>query len=306
MSDDALITELIGAIYDGAMDSAGWERALALMVSLNGGGDGAIMEVRDSMLDPAGIYMTSNIDPAFAASWQETYSELCPYVPLMVRDCPPLTPVLAESLIGWSQVAESGFGRDWMCPQGMGGATGGIVELSPSRIAWLGLSTPLHDAKDWQMRARTLQLTLPHWARAFQINRQVELANARAGLSEAALNRMTRGVIVTDARGRVVIANLQATALAEAQDGLGFGRGGLVLAAKLDDTKRLQAMIHAVAQDPAKRGAGGVVVLERPSGKRPLSVLVTALPGQPAHGAMLIIGDAEQSVSPLPETLARR
>jgi DNA-binding CsgD family transcriptional regulator len=69
-------------------------------------------------------------------------------------------------------------------------------------------------------------------------------------------------------------------------------------------------MIRTVAQDPARRGPGGIVVLERPSGRRSLAVLVAALPsqapctGRPVQGALLIIGDPEQSASPLPAILA--
>jgi DNA-binding CsgD family transcriptional regulator len=67
---DTLCHDLIGSIYDGAMDTAHWRRALDLMASLNGGGDGAMLIVGDpetAVLPDAGtLAVTFGLSPTEA------------------------------------------------------------------------------------------------------------------------------------------------------------------------------------------------------------------------------------------------
>ncbi len=163
---------------------------------------------------------------------------------------------------------------------------------------------------------RLLQAAAPHIRHALQVHLRLD-AHAAAGREGlAALDRLKAGIVLTDAQARVIFANIAAQGILRKSDGISIGRGGLLLAARPDETSRLRALVKSAAEAALRSGrqagreegraaAGGSVRLSRSSDREPFEILVTplrtaTLPESLAvhrhASAMLLIADLDEGV----------
>ena len=93
------------------------------------------------------------------------------------------------------------------------------------------------------------------------------------------LDRISTGVLLLDADGRVLFANRAAEQIAGQDDGLRITRDGLA-AALPEETAALRRLVAAAAltTNGNGSGAGGELLLSRPSMRRPLALAVSPLP----------------------------
>jgi DNA-binding CsgD family transcriptional regulator len=118
---------------------------------------------------------------------------------------------------------------------------------------------------------RRYQRLLPHIGRAASL--RLKLARAApmpAGLTAAALNRLTIATLLIDDAGALVWANTPAERLLRQSDGLTYTARRDFAAATSEATKALHRLFHEAA-----RGVGGTMRLDRPSGEPPLSLIAT-------------------------------
>ena len=128
---------------------------------------------------------------------------------------------------------------------------------------------------------------LPHVRRMLELRRRLGAAEARAVLSESALDGQADAVFVVDAQGRPQLMNCRAKALLDGGDGLVMTRVGLG-AVRAGECRTLAL---AIARACARQdGHGGALRVSRQRGP-PLRVLVSPLScGQLTH-ALLLVND---------------
>ncbi len=163
---------------------------------------------------------------------------------------------------------------------------------------------------------RLLQAAAPHIRHALHVHLRLDAHAAAAREGLAALDWLKAGIVLTDAQARVIFANAAAQGILRKSDGILVGRGGLLLAARPDETSRLRALVKSAAEAALRSGrqagreegraaAGGSVRLSRPSDREPFDVLVTPLrmamlPDSFAvhrhASAMLLIADLDEGV----------
>jgi DNA-binding CsgD family transcriptional regulator len=146
---------------------------------------------------------------------------------------------------------------------------------------------------------------MPQLQRAREPHGHLAEADAQLAACACALDRMSHGVLVLSATGRLLFANRAGEAILRARDGLTFERDALHCARPLD-TARLRAAIGAAVSTSQGDGltADGVVPLARPSGRRPLIVVVSPVAAQTvlmdtdSPAAVLFVTDPERAVLP--------
>ncbi len=157
---------------------------------------------------------------------------------------------------------------------------------------------------------------LPHLRQAFQTSQTLNSLSARLEAWEQALGALPTGVVMLDARGRIVETNRPARKILAARDGL-LVRDGELAAQDPGSHRALSAMIASAlgAATGADGGAAEGQKLRRPSGRRCYVVRTAPLPerdglaagvvGEARPAALVFVSDPEDSPEP-PERLLHR
>ena len=157
--------------------------------------------------------------------------------------------------------------------------------------------------------AEGVQAALTERARRVGGNVHTEVRSQyRRGLGEAALNRISVGVIVTDDAANVIFMNPLGAEFVSQHDGLSVDHGHTLRAARLEDTATLHALIRDLT-DGNPYGDMQAIALRRPSKVRPYSIRAELVDGE-SDGefeprVMLFITDPEKLPRVLPEIIGR-
>ena len=124
-----------------------------------------------------------------------------------------------------------------------------------------------------------LRALLPHLKQALKLyGRIAALETTRRGLADS-LDRISTGLLILDASGRVLFVNRAAEQITRQDDGLRITRDGLATALP-GESAALRRLVAgaALTTNGNGSGAGGELLLSRPSLRRPLAVAVSPLP----------------------------
>jgi DNA-binding CsgD family transcriptional regulator/PAS domain-containing protein len=157
---------------------------------------------------------------------------------------------------------------------------GSLLPLSGGYQGVVGIHRP-RDASDFAPEeVEQLNRLLPHLQRALEVRQKLRLAEETNRSFESALDRLSVGVIMLGAPGRLLHVNAAADAILRQADGLLRTPDGLRANRKKDD-RRLQELIAGVRRRTGDcRSAGGHLRVERPSGRRAYAVMLA--PAGPA------------------------
>ena len=152
-----------------------------------------------------------------------------------------------------------------------------------------------------------LGILMGHLKCVLEIRRKIEGLRLLQAASSHALDQLPTGVILVDASGRILFANVAAEHTLSAREGLTAESGRLV-ALLASETTSLRALIGAAVRTTIGDAVhpGGVMNVSRPGFERPLSVLVTPVPGnatygnlgQPAAAVLILNPDTRHSPEP--------
>ena len=298
MGDEEL-SELIGSIYEAALDPAVWP------VSLN--------RVADALSAQCSVIGTHNsstnatamtaprTDPEYLRSFTEYWARYA-FIWKGGGKLPVGTAMVRELIISRDEFCRTDYYNEWCKPQGVEAAiaTNLLVEgpLSTVIAAYRPYANGDFDATETKLFAELI----PHLQRAVLLQLHLSGLDGPPEGSAAILNRLLQGVVMVDAEARVIFANRAAEAILRAGRGLFLRRDGL--GAEIPgETRRLRRIIaECVAQHPGLAGAGGHLRLSREH-RLPLTVLVA--PHRSRFGwidvvrprAMLFITDPEANAA---------
>lgn len=267
--------ELLGKIYDSAVDRTAWERLPGVLAGLTGAQTCAVYYDTGRAV---GDLATHNLaEPT--ADYVNHYHKLDPWL-AMGRANPRLMSLFGEEIIAQSEFAESEYCRDFARHWGIFYLLGVNAPLAPGLCFNVGLHRP-PDQGPFSPESKTLlNSLLPHIQRALQLRLRLIQAEARAGLGFAALSTLGFAAIVCNAAGTVEFANAMAEKLAANGSGMKLApRNGITFQAPMK-TQELHSLIH----DAATGGSGGAMRVEC-AGTTYL-VLVAPLPGKFDGNAM--------------------
>lgn len=301
MNETALL-ELIGRLYDTAMDPGRWP-GFAPVLARSFGAHSATVQIHDL---PNGVLevlaTTDNITPALAEDYRTYYHQHDVWVRRGITR-PGLRSSLGQELVDdrefWRSVHYNEFCKqaDIACMIGCG------VPLEGTAKGIIGLHRPLGLPRFDEPDKRMMDLFLPHLQRALQLQNRLATARLAQRVTAQTLGRLDVGVVVLDERCRLVSHN--AVAEASLRNGSGASIAGGEL--RLRD-RRLHARLAKLVADAAASGAGrgisagGVLAVPRRQ-QRALSMLICPLRlGQDGFGparpmALVVVSDPERGTA---------
>lgn len=272
--------QLIGSIYDAAINSALWPEVVAGIAS-HCGGEKVMLATTDILHPCSNFQFTHNIPEEHIAGWREGYDE--EEVELHNR-------WLASADIDTPVCSDDYFGG----PEGFRQAGGSFVEMlerygirrqlvvsldrDSFRLSGVGLNNfdPFPP-----YAATTLKMLAPHLRRALAIRRQLAVLELDNHKIYSLLEGLAAGVILLDSNYRVRYTTTTARRLV-VENGSLVIRQGQLRPLNADYTGRLQALISSAvstAQRDFCDNAGGVLGLPSETGRAltlsvmPLSVM---------------------------------
>jgi DNA-binding CsgD family transcriptional regulator/PAS domain-containing protein len=318
---DTTVLALVEQIYDAATDPTRWHEFLSAFARAVGGQGTLIFAHNVETMEASTAFGTSmptgavNFDPTFLQSLGEHYN----FVNVWAQNEEILLPgraVTGSMLYPVRDLPKTEFGNDWLRPQDLFHAVGGlVVQDGPWAVKFSCLRSDRQGDYDCE-EIRLYQELLPHLARAAHIQRRFAFLHSLSSSSLAVLDTVPAGVILLDARGRVLHANGAAEQELRRADPLSVVFGELRSRGPARAQNILRAAI-AAALDPVrgeKEKLATVARLTRRSGEAlsaqalPLSkgkgaIVASACNGQLAACALIINSSRSSAPSVSPQIL---
>jgi GAF domain-containing protein len=277
LSGEDEVLDLVGAIYDAALDATRWPDILNRIGDAVGGPE-VIFGVYDPTTGLSNL-LAPRIDPALVASLME-WAPRNPLLPLGAGQAPGKV-FTAGDFITRDAFTATDFYNEWWLPAGYDteplttnllvdhGATGiftshGSLRRSP------------FDSVQKRMFAKLAQ----HLVRAVALQRRLYHLTFASDSALAGFDDLRQGFFLVDAQARPVFINRVGRALLDARDGLRLEAGGLS-AANADDGTALRALIASCAIESSltnrRRNRGAAA-------NRTVAAQCSRHAGTPGHG----------------------
>lgn len=281
---DLITPEFVAQLYSAVVETGAFQGLANLVSHTAGAATGAIWIVEETTLKDISI---TDIGAESMSAYMGHYHKLDVWqnnVARMPRD----QVILGSDHTPRSELLKSEFYNDFARRYGMLEPLGAMVQLRPRTVATISLER-LHARKLFDADDKPgFQHFIPYVKSALQLRLRHQDDARYGGLYAAALNSLTFGAVICDARSNVVFANPAAEAFATGGAGIVLGRRSNGLSALIPaESRALTALVNATA----KGGPGGVMRLTGRDGGI-LLVLVTPLPrelrGDVAPGHALV------------------
>jgi DNA-binding CsgD family transcriptional regulator len=304
IDDDGTLLELIGLIYDAALDASRWPDTLSRVADAVGA-QAISLDIYDAAAQTFdGI--APRTDPDFLQSYAEYWAARNQLWALSAG-VPVGKLFTTDDFMPRDQFIRSEFYNDWCRPQGKDAtlATNVLVDGASSAVA--AVYRPWDGAGSFADGERKLFAALTvHLQRAVQLH--LRTAHLSLGLASSfdMLNHVQQGVLLVDPNARLLFANTIGESLLAKADGLLVDHAGLC-AATPAATARLRGQIRACRTNPD----GGRVSLPRREGRSPVEALILPFqseihrPGVLRPAAIVFLTDTEHALSLRAETLRK-
>jgi DNA-binding CsgD family transcriptional regulator len=269
--------DLIGAVYDAALQPELWETVLDQVQRWVRSGAG-ILYLYDARAQAGSFEVMRRLNAERMQDYYAHYRKLDPN--LAHRKQLPLGTVTASHhVVPDAEYARSEYYQDFLRTLGRCFySAGGILTCDGSRYSVFSVLRSRRVGPYSDDELARLQALFPHLRRAFEIGRHLAVGEVERQAMLALLERLPTGVLLVDERGRVVFANRRAEAVLAAGDGL--VRDGRGIAATAPHLQPLVARaLHDAVETGAGRGssAGGAFVVPVDGSREAYQVVVTPL-----------------------------
>ncbi|MDR0780780.1 MAG: hypothetical protein LBF16_08815, partial [Pseudomonadales bacterium] len=242
----AVLSDLIGSIYDCAIDPSRWQGTLhdirrslnfynASLVVADPDFKDLRLQINDNVPVVNGISPYSlEYSEGAAANWggSEKLAQLNWDEPQVLSWCNPRV------------THESRLFIEWAKPQGIFDILGLGLTRDNESFSTLGMGRHKDAGPITQHEVNAARLLLPHLKRAVTLSRLLDIKTLTAATFESVINTLATAVVLVDAQLRVVHANTTATAVLAAGDLLHIDAGRLTVRSPSAD----HALTTAVAQ----------------------------------------------------------
>jgi DNA-binding CsgD family transcriptional regulator len=271
LSGEDRMLDLVGAVYDAALDADLWPDVLNRIGDAVGG-----PQVVFGIYDPANGLVdmrAPRTDPDLMASLAD-WAPSNPALPCIAGH-PPGKVFNGAEVIPPDEFTDTAFYQEWWRPAGF--STDPLVaNLSADR------GTSGHFASHGPLpfdfsQKRMFAALAQHLVRAVALQRRLHHLTITNESALAGLDELPQGLLLVDADIRPVFVNRAARALLGARDGMRL-EAGTVSASDVDEGRMLRGLIASCAVEARTvTGLGGEIALRRGAGRLPLDVLVTQI-----------------------------
>lgn len=301
---------LIDLIYAAALNSDVWQQVA----------EGISEIFNDSPVMLGFVIPGEEVGPRYVVGVEEPYRSS--HVEHMFKDVPWSTRYMYKfkdhwgdlgEVIGHVDLAKTELYTEWLKPQGLAAAwTVGHTICDEQGEALGGFSVFPREGAPPLTREQFAEADalISHLRRAFEVHRTMQgVKSVQLALAEA-IDRLPTGLVLLDAKRRVVVQNRGAERILAANDGFRIDRHG----PSADDARENATFQKLIADAIDARGgqalrAAGFVAVSRPSGERSYAVMVTPLLAAPGKGGMseavvaIFVADPSARIFAGPEAL---
>jgi DNA-binding CsgD family transcriptional regulator len=309
--DPEKFSDVIGKIYDSAVDPALWPIALEATCGLIGATLGTV-SVIDFKQHSIRFATQWGFDPYWKKLHDEKYGALMPfyslYPSLQVGEI--LNTQMHMDRLGDQNARQSPFFTEWAEPAGYRDCTAGVVMRSDNVTGIFTMQTPTTRDLVGPKELAVAELLTPHVRRAVMIGDLLDMRSIAAAAFETTLDTFAAAVVLVDANTRIFHANAAAQSM--------FSAGGPVLAANNElrtssaaANNALRSAIARAASNESALGYGGIAVpIQAGNGTSAIAHVLPLKYGKlrpdMAHGAVaaVFVTPAQKSALPPVEALA--
>jgi DNA-binding CsgD family transcriptional regulator/PAS domain-containing protein len=252
--DQQHLSDLIGVVYDAAIDPSRWEDAIARAAEFVGG-TGAGLFCKDVGVPHASIpHRVGFQTPLPVALFQQIYPAAEGH---FLGDLEQ--PIATTDLMSFGELAESELYRQWAEPQGLVDFLSAVVDRTTISAAIFGVFRHERNGVVDDHARRQMRLIAPHIRRAVLIGKMFEFKAAEVATFVDTLDGLSVGMYLVDATGRLIHANAAGHALLGASDILN-SVGGRLAASEAHIDRALRDVFAAAGQSDAALGTKGIAV----------------------------------------------
>ena len=308
-TDPETYSDLIGAIYDAALDHALWPAVLERIARFVDGRAAGLLS-KDSVSKLGDIHYNWGISEHYVRLYRDTHWKFDPLTPLLFSDVGEVTGRM--DFVDDAEFREGRFYREWVAPQGLVDAANVVLEKSATSFAILSVVRgEEHGQVDAAMRHR-VGLLAPHLRRSVLIGRVIDLNAAQAADFSELIDGLAASVFLLGADGRVIHTNAAGHELL--RDGtLVQLRGGRLSATDRNSHDALIDALQAAGGGDVALGTRGIALpLLSRSGER---FAVNVLPMRSSRRSLVAAGQgavaaifihrAAQEIPTQPEVIAQ-
>jgi DNA-binding CsgD family transcriptional regulator len=252
--DQQQLSDLIGVVYDAAIDPSRWEDAIAGAAQFVGG-TGAGLFCKDVGVPHASIpHRVGFQTPLPVALFQQIYPAAEGH---FLGDLEQ--PIATTDLMSFGELAESELYRQWAEPQGLVDFLSAVVDRTTISTAIFGVFRHRRNGVVDDHARRQMRLIAPHIRRAVLIGRMFEFKAAEVATFVDTFDGLGAGMFLVDAAGRLIHANAAGNAILDASDILN-SVGGRLVASDAHIDRTLRDVFAAAGQGDAALGTKGIAV----------------------------------------------
>jgi DNA-binding CsgD family transcriptional regulator len=308
MEEDQRLTQLIGDIYDTALDATRWTNVLTKIAGFVGGQAAGLL-TKDGVSRSGVVHYQVGVSPLFVRSYSETYWKFDPVASLPDYEVEQIVSV--PDLMPYAEFLAGRFYREWGQPQGWVDAANAVLEKSTSSCAYLTvLRNKASGMVDDEMRRR-MRLIVPHVRRAVRTGKVIDLRQAEAATFADILDGLSPAIFLVDGEGQIIHGNAASRSMMEAGDPLRIVHGRLTASdAHLDQS--LHNAINAAATTEETGGKGSGVPLKGNGGGRYVAHVLPLSAGERHRAGMgskavaaLFVRKAELEAEPPSEVIRK-
>ena len=227
-SESSILSELIGDIYDAAIDPTLWLRALERSCDFVGGSS-AVLYWHDVASESSAALHLFNDDPRYTQLYFEKYMPMNPVFPAatFIESGLIYTPT---DIVPEAELFETRFHREWVEPQGIADVVCVNLEKSTTSSSVLNIRRDrTHGIVDDAVRRRAA-LIVPHFQRAVAIGRLFDQRKTAQAVLTETLDNVEAAIFLLGPSGRIVFVNGPARAMLDEGTLLQERRGVLAAA----------------------------------------------------------------------------
>lgn len=304
----AEVDALVGALYEGPMESPPWQSAMQLLRERLGAAHVTLM-LRPPSTDSSGIMInTGPVTTQGVESYENHFFSLDPFVRLREDEV-----VTAEELIG-KQWLDSPIYLEYLRPLGIRHLLGADIYTREGIECRLRITRDDGAAAFSEDDKGLVRFLLPHLKRSIRLHARLDFLECERQLFAGTVNRMLLGMISFAENGEILETNQEAKRILAERDGVWINDNKLCVDSA-QESRELHRLIRQSLSGASRAEEAAVVEamsVTRPSGRAPLGILIRAVPLGPwseskrRPAAVLFLRDAESNVPQPSQELVRR
>ena len=310
MSDDRELSELIGQIYDAALEPDAWPDVLSKAAPFVGGHAAALFSKNAGNKSGVAVY-DHGIDARYRQLYFEYYIKLDPATTgQFFADIDE--PIATADLVPYDEFLETRFYKEWAKPQNLVDFVAAVLDKSATNAAMFGVFRHERDGVVDPPARQRMRLIVPHVRRAVLIGRLIDLKMAEAATLGDVLQGISAGMFPVGADGRLVHANAAGEVMLEAGDVITNNSGRFTATDPQVDQTLRDIFTEAGGGDAAIGIKGIAVPMAARSGERHVAHVLPLTSGERrragasyAAAAAVFVRKAALEVASPPEVVAR-